>query len=86
MEAKEKDEIQQLRDRLTVSPKLVWDVSDQAQRDAIFAYGEDYKAFLDRAKTERKAVDEIQRQAGDRGFVELINGSAGPRSLNMNWM
>ncbi len=81
MEAKEKDEIQQLRDRLTVSPKLVWDVSDQAQRDAIFAYGEDYKAFLDRAKTEREAVDEIQRQAGDRGFVELINGSAGPRNF-----
>ena len=53
----------------------------QAERAAIFAYGEDYKAFLDRAKTEREAVTEIEAQAGGRGFVELINGSAGPRTF-----
>ncbi len=80
MEAKEKDEIQQLRDRLTITPKLVWDQADQDQRAAIFAYGEDYKAFLDRAKTEREAVNEIEAQARDRGFVELLNGSTGPRT------
>jgi len=81
MEAKEKDELQQLRDRLMVTPRLVWDRVDQAERAAIFAYGEDYKAFLDRAKTEREAVNEIEAQAGGRGFVELINGSAGPRTF-----
>ncbi|OGR09515.1 MAG: aminopeptidase [Desulfobacca sp. RBG_16_58_9] len=81
MEAKEKDEFQQLRDRLMVTPRLVWDRVDQAERAAIFAYGEDYKAFLDRAKTEREAVIEIEAQAGGRGFVELINGTAGPRTF-----
>jgi aspartyl aminopeptidase len=81
MEAKEKDEFQQLRDRLMVTPRLVWDRVDQAERAAIFAYGEDYKAFLDRAKTEREAVTEIEAQAGGRGFVELINGTAGPRTF-----
>jgi aspartyl aminopeptidase len=81
MEANEKDELQQLRDRLMVTPRLVWDGVDQAERAAIFAYSEDYKAFLDRAKTEREAVNEIEAQAGNRGFVELINGSAGPRTF-----
>jgi len=81
MEDHEKDEIKELRDRLTVIPKLVWDRVDQAEHAAIFAYGEDYKVFLDRAKTEREAVEEIRRQAGDRGFVELLNGSAGPRTF-----
>ena len=81
MEANEKDELQQLRDRLMVTPRLVWDRVDQAERAAIFAYGGDYKAFLDRAKTEREAVNEIEAQAGSRGFVELINGTAGPRTF-----
>src|SRR4030042_4823076 len=81
MAAEEKDEIKQLRDRLMVSPKLVWDQADEAERAAIQAYSENYKSFLDRAKTEREAVDEIQRQARDRGFVEMINGSAGPRTF-----
>jgi aspartyl aminopeptidase len=78
MEANEKDELQQLRDRLMVTPRLVWDQVDPAENAAIFAYGEDYKAFLDRAKTEREAVNEIEAQAGNRGFVELINGTTGP--------
>jgi aspartyl aminopeptidase len=81
MEANEKDELQQLRDRLMVTPRLVWDQVEQDERAAIFAYGEAYKAFLDRAKTEREAVNEIEAQAGNRGFVELINGSAGPRAF-----
>ncbi|MFH1596880.1 MAG: aminopeptidase [Pseudomonadota bacterium] len=81
MEANEKDELQQLRDRLMVTPRLVWDRVDQAERAAIFAYAEDYKAFLDRVKTEREAVNEISAQAGNRGFVELINGTTGPRTF-----
>jgi aspartyl aminopeptidase len=76
----EKDELQLLRDRLTVTSRLVWDQVEEAERAAIFAYGEDYKGFLDRAKTEREAVKEIEAQARNRGFVELINGAAGPRT------
>jgi aspartyl aminopeptidase len=81
MKDQEKDEFQVLRDRLTVSPRLVWDQVDAAERAAIFAFGEDYKAFMDRAKTEREAVSEIERQARDRGFTEMINGGAGPRTF-----
>ena len=52
---------------------------DQAERAAIFAYGDHYKTFLDRAKTEREAVTEIERQAKALGFVNLAGKEAGPR-------
>jgi aspartyl aminopeptidase len=79
MEVREKDEFKELRDRLMVQAKLVWDQVDPPTREAIFAYGEAYKAFLDRAKTEREAVAEIQRQAQARGFTDLTAKSSGPR-------
>jgi aspartyl aminopeptidase len=71
MSGQEKDELQALRDRLTVSPRLVWDLADQPTREAIMAYSERYKAFLDLAKTERQAVVEIERQAQSRGFADI---------------
>jgi aspartyl aminopeptidase len=73
-----KDEFRELRDRLMISPRLVWDHADQAQMEAIKAYGEAYKAFLDRAKTEREAVREIEGQAQARGFVDLAGNQPGP--------
>ena len=79
MKGKEKEELKKLRERLMVTPKLVWDKVDKATREAIFAYGERYKPFLDAAKTEREAVEEIQRQAQARGFADL-KGAAGTGS------
>jgi len=79
MEANEKEKLQQLRDRLMVTPKLVWDQVDQPTLEAIGAYAEGYKVFLDRAKTEREAVTEIERLARDMGFVDLTLKSPGPR-------
>jgi aspartyl aminopeptidase len=79
MEVQEKDELKQLRDRLAVTPKLVWDRVDTAERTAIFTYGDHYKTFLDRAKTEREAVAEIERQARALGFVDLAQPESGPR-------
>jgi len=79
MEVQDKDELKQMRDRLAVNPKMVWDQVDQAEREAIFAYGDHYKTFLDRAKTEREAVVEIERQAKALGFVDLTGKETGPR-------
>jgi len=77
----EKDELKELRERLMISPRLVWDEADAAVREVIMAYGERYKAFLDRAKTERKAVEEIERQAKARGFVDLTANDPGPKTF-----
>ncbi|MFZ5447829.1 MAG: aminopeptidase [Thermodesulfobacteriota bacterium] len=81
MNSNEKDEIKQLRDRLAVSPQLVWDKVDSEERAAIFAFGDHYKTFLDRAKTEREAVAEIERQAKALGFVDLSRRESGPRGF-----
>ena len=81
MEVQEKDELNQLRDRLALSAKLVWDKVDPTERAAIFAYGDHYKTFLDRAKTERQAVHEIARQAQALGFVDLASRVPGPKAF-----
>ncbi len=75
--ARDKKELDKLRERLSVSPRLVWDHVDQAERRAIMDYAERYKQFLDAAKTERQAVTEIERQARDRGFVPLMGSAPG---------
>jgi aspartyl aminopeptidase len=83
MEVQDKDALQQMWDRLAVSSKLVWDVvkDNEAERQAIMAYGDRYKTFLDRAKTEREAVAEIERQAKALGFVDLARQESGPRAF-----
>ena len=67
-ETPEKNELEQLRERLTVSPRLVWDHVDAAERQAIMEYAERYKWFLNTAKTEREAVQEIERLAQAKGL------------------
>lgn len=79
MEAQGKDELKELRDRLVVTNKLVWDRVDAAARDAIQAYSERYKAFLDQAKTEREAVAVIEGMVKARGFVDLQSQAPGDR-------
>ncbi len=49
---------------------------DRADPEAVTAYGEGYKAFLDRAKTERDAVKEMAARAGRAGFHPYRRGQA----------
>jgi aspartyl aminopeptidase len=81
MEIEEKDELKQLRDRLAITQNLVWDKVDSAERAAIFAYCDHYQTFLDRAKTEREAVQEIARQVQALGFVDLTGKVPGPKGF-----
>jgi aspartyl aminopeptidase len=76
-ETPEKNELELLRERLTVSHRLVWDHVDEDERQAIMAYAERYKKFLNAAKTEREAVKEIERQARAQGFVPLAESTPG---------
>ena len=56
----------------------LWKAMDDATREAVFAYGERYKAFLDAGKTERECAQTIirmlsraakRRQAAPRLFT-----------------
>lgn len=65
-----------LRETLLHQKKNGWDVIDPAVEEAIFAYSESYKAFLDRSKTERACVEYTVRLAEAAGFVPLTRGMA----------
>lgn len=51
-------------------PSLWKGMNDQT-REAVFAYGERYKAFLDAGKTERECAATIVEMAHDKGFVDF---------------
>jgi aspartyl aminopeptidase len=66
------------------TPKSVWDQVTDAEKKEILALGEDYKAFLSAAKTERLAAAEIIKRAHGKGFNELIAGG-GPKKFYVNY-
>ena len=64
------------RKALLASPKNGYDCVDEATRKAIFDYAEDYKRFLDAAKTEREAVTDAICRAEAAGFRAWERGMA----------
>lgn len=79
MQVPDKDTIKEMQERLSWSARLVWDHLDGPGRQQVEAYAQEYKAFLDAAKTEREAVLTVQRLAQERGFVDLESGQAGKK-------
>lgn len=63
-----KQEIKKMSERLFSKRKLVWDVMTQKEKTAVWTFDRHYKDFLDRAKTEREAVDRIIEMAEKAGF------------------
>ena len=70
----EKTAGQQLRDELLNQKKNGWDVVDEAAERAIHEYGEGYKRFLDRGKTERGCTAYSVELARAAGFVPFERG------------
>jgi aspartyl aminopeptidase len=79
METQDKETVKEIQDRLTLTPRLVWDHLGEGERSAMETYAQRYKSFLDEAKTEREAVLEVQRQALARGFIDLNSGQPGSK-------
>ena len=63
----EKSAAEKLAAELCYKPEEAWKVLDDAAIRQADDYCERYKAFLDRAKTEREAVAEAIRQAEEAG-------------------
>ena len=74
MDEKEKTPGELRREALFSQKKNGWDVADARTEEAIFAYGEGYKAFLDAARTERLAVRTAVSLAEERGFRPFTRG------------
>ena len=81
VEVPEKNELEHLRDRLAVTPRLVWDQVDRPSARPSWPMASIIKSFWTRAKTEREAVTEIERLAKALGFVDLAGKAPGPPGL-----
>jgi len=63
-----RDEMKKLEEKLTYKPKLVWDEIEDGEKERAFSLAEEYKNFLDNAKTEREAVSYIKDKAKKAGI------------------
>lgn len=61
----------ELQESLTHKWENVWEVVDNEEREKIFEINEEYKAFLDKGKTEREAAEEIIRLATENGYISI---------------
>lgn len=76
MDEKQKTPGELRREALFHQPKNGWDRLSQAEEGELNAYCEDYKHYLDAAKTEREAVTEAVRLAQAKGFKPFTRGMA----------
>ncbi|MFH1090884.1 MAG: aminopeptidase [Pseudomonadota bacterium] len=78
-----KSEIKKLEKALKSKPVLVWDELKPDEHKAALKLAEDYKAFLDAAKTEREAAGEIVARAKAAGFRPLGDQGKGQRFYSL---
>ena len=68
---KEKSRAEELKEKLFYNPKHASEVISQEETDKADAFCEEYKSFLNKAKTEREAVVYVLEKAKKNGFVEF---------------
>jgi len=61
-------EMKELKEKLFYQPENLSKTADEAMKEAAFAFCEDYKQFLNEAKTEREAVDAMIRRLEKAGY------------------
>lgn len=69
--SKEKSRAEELKEKLFYNPKHASEVISQEETDKADAFCEEYKNFLNKAKTEREAVVYVLVKAKKNGFVEF---------------
>ncbi len=67
-------EIKDLEKKLKITKKSAWELNKE-NIENIFEFAEEYKKFLDFAKTERKAFDYILNIAKEHGFSDYKNSN-----------
>ncbi len=64
----EKSKAEKLREELSFKKESTW---EQADREDVFEMAEDYKEFMEKAKTEREAYNYIVNRAEKEGFRDI---------------
>ncbi|NPV26774.1 MAG: aminopeptidase [Firmicutes bacterium] len=70
-----------LEEQLGRKRKCAWEAVEGQATETVFQFAEDYKEFLDRAKTERETVREIICLARENGFLPFEEYRAGQQPL-----
>ncbi|MCD4744456.1 MAG: aminopeptidase [Desulfobacteraceae bacterium] len=68
-----KKEIEKLEKNILKKDKSAFDYLNKKETSFAFSFAEKYKTFLDNAKTEREAVNEIIKRAEAKGFININN-------------
>ena len=71
-----KMDLKELKETLLSGKKNGYDRMPAGEREAMNAYCEGYKAYLDAGKTERECLKESIRLAGEKGFKPYVRGMA----------
>jgi aspartyl aminopeptidase len=66
-----KTEGQKLKERLSYEAKNAWSISTEQFKESAFEFCEDYKRFLDEAKTEREFALKTEALAKENGFISV---------------
>ncbi|MBW1824630.1 MAG: aminopeptidase [Deltaproteobacteria bacterium] len=70
---KEKKETKRVKEQIMLQPAMVWDKLTPKEKKDAFTFAEEYKRFLNLAKTEREAVVEIEKCAKKSGFKKATS-------------
>ena len=69
------------RRKLSMERKNAWKKYPEGEREAVFAFGEQYRKFISDCKTERECVTELVAQARAAGFEDLKDILASGRTI-----
>lgn len=67
-----KSKYEKLQDNLCLKKKSCWETWDNKIKKESFVFGDKYKKFLDRSKTEQEAVRESIKLAEEKGFKDVV--------------
>jgi aspartyl aminopeptidase len=81
---KTKEATKALEEKVKLTGKLVWDRYDEDRIREVFSFADGYKRFLNEAKTEREAVEEIVKSARKAGFCVVSPKAKEKRIYRLN--
>ena len=79
-----KKQAEELAKKINRKPLLLWDKLTRTEKTATDWFCEEYKLFLDSAKTERRAVSAVKKMAEAAGFTPIEN-SPGKGLVFQTW-
>ncbi len=79
IEKKSVTSAKELKEKLYKEPVRVWDKLSDDEKKQAFQYGDEFRSFLNDARTEREAIKQFAEKAVAQKFKELNQGAKGAK-------